>query len=154
MNRLTWLSVPIMVLLAAAGYWLGGSGWLADSGKDDRPLLVLFADTPCTLDAEGCRFQTELGFIHLRGRDSIRALDPFEVRLEVTFPVSGAEILFTMEGMDMGLNLFRFRETGAGVWVTNATLPVCTADRADWLAALTVDTEEIRLRAIIPFTAG
>jgi len=45
---------------------------------------------------------------------------------------------FTMAGMDMGQNRYRLAPGEAGRWQGQATLPVCTSGRMDWLARVEV----------------
>lgn len=146
-----WISAALVGLLGMAGYWLGGSVLLLNTPVDSRPVVSLEADEGCTLDEVGCRYRIQAGVLWIRAGDSIGTLEPFQVRLEGPDAVEAAEIVFTMDGMDMGLNQFRFRKETAGNWVATAMLPVCAVDRADWLATVTVEISGRRLQARIPF---
>ncbi|CUA81565.1 MULTISPECIES: hypothetical protein [Gulbenkiania] len=51
---------------------------------------------------------------------------------------------FSMQGMDMGFNRYRFVADGK-VWRARVTLPVCSTGRADWLMTLEVDGRHYQL---------
>jgi len=57
------------------------------------------------------------------------------------------EASFTMEGMDMGFNLYRLRADADGVFRGQVTLPVCVTGRRDWTMTLQVDAT----RLAVPF---
>lgn len=145
-----WLAV-LVAALGLAGYWLGGSGLLEGDGEDRRPLISLESVDECTLDPQGCVFPLDQGHLTVRGPTQIRPLAPLSLILEGPEFMEGAQVLFTMEGMDMGLNLFRFEQTAPAQWKARVTLPVCTVDRVDWQAMITVDLGDHRARMVIGF---
>lgn len=75
----------------------------------------------------------------------LKVLQPFEVWLKVEARQVRAS--FTMEGMDMGFNLYTLRPDAQGVFRARVTLPVCVSGRRDWRMTLEVDGR----RLIVPF---
>lgn len=152
MRSTVWM-IAVLLVLGIAGYWLGGSGVLDGPGEAPGDVVPLEPDGECILDADGCAYRVEGRPLRIRAQDSIRTLEPFPVYIDGSVALTAAQVVFTMEGMDMGLNLFRFEQADAGMWRTTATLPVCTADRADWLATFTLETGNGLFRATVPFSA-
>lgn len=77
---------------------------------------------------------------------------PIEVRL-LGVQAGSVSVDFQMRDMEMGVNRVRLQRTEPQRWHGSATLPVCTTGRADWLAAVEVETESGLLRATFPFAA-
>lgn len=151
-----WFGAVLVLAMAALGYWLGGAGGIVGQGGgwQDGPPRLLEADAPCTLDAAGCRFKTNGQVWTVRAQDQIRPLEPFKVYLETTGSAQMAEVRFTMDDMDMGINQFHFSPVSAGLWETTAVLPVCTVDRADWRATFRVKLDGEDYRMDVVFEAG
>jgi hypothetical protein len=151
-----WIGGFLVVAMGVAGYWLGGAGGIVDRGddwRDDRTRQIE-ADAPCTLDETGCRFSMGGLTVSVRAQDTIRPLEPFRVYLETTVHPQIAEVRFTMDDMDMGINRFRFAPVSENLWETTAVLPVCTIDRADWRATFRVKLDEENYRMDVMFEAG
>jgi len=151
-----WLAGVVVILLGAAGYWLGGAMQFVshESGTDPQDARLVQPVSQCTLDAQGCVYSLPGGELRIRGRDQIRPLEPFEVTLEGELPLDDAQVRFTMDEMDMGVNQFRFASDGEGRWRATAVLPVCTVDRALWRATVWLGSGGEPYRMEIGFEAG
>lgn len=66
--------------------------------------------------------------------ESPQILKPFVLNIELEDKAT-TEVYasFAMEGMDMGLNRYKMKQVGEGLWQAEVTLPVCARGRADWL---------------------
>lgn len=95
----------------------------------------------CELTQEGCVFaQGALmkieGLSHQRAAFSLSAQNLPE-------NVNKVEVSFEMKDMDMGFNRFSLRRIEKGVWrLENVYLPVCAANRHDWIMVWTVDEQK------------
>lgn len=76
----------------------------------------------------------------------LKALLPFQVWVRVE-GARKVQATFTMEGMDMGFNLYTLRADKEGVFRGRVTLPVCVSGRRDWVMTLDIDGR----RLAVPF---
>jgi len=74
----------------------------------------------------------------------LRVLTPFEVWLKAP-GAREVQASFTMEGMDMGFNLYTLKPDAEGVFRGRVTLPVCVTGRRDWIMTLKVDGLALRV---------
>jgi hypothetical protein len=87
---------------------------------------------------QGCGIQLDGRHVRVALQGELKPLQPFQVRVEA--PGAGnVEARFSMEGMDMGFNLYALRADKPGVFQASVTLPVCVSGRRDWIMHLTVD---------------
>jgi len=77
---------------------------------------------------------------------ALKVLQPFEVWV-LAEGAHKVQAQFTMEGMDMGFNLYTLHADEAGVFRGRVTLPVCVSGRRDWVMMLTIDGQ----RLAVPF---
>lgn len=142
----------ILLVMIVTGCLLGCSG-----GDEPPARNLLGTANDCDAALKSCRI--EAGGVHL-----VLALGP-GVQPLVTFPVrlsiEGGEVAeqsviadFQMQGMDMGMNRYRLQMTQPAVWQGNATLPVCTASRMDWLVNVEFTLDGKPYRAVFPFHTG
>jgi hypothetical protein len=95
---------------------------------------------------KGCRTDLDGKAITVSVVGELKPLQAFQVR--VTSPdAAKVEARFTMEGMDMGFNLYTLRADKKGMYQANVTLPVCVTGRRDWVMHLSVDGA----RLAVPF---
>lgn len=95
---------------------------------------------------KGCRVGLERGTVTVSMVGELKPLQAFQVRVEA--PHAGkVEARFSMEGMDMGFNLYTLRTDEAGVFEARVTLPVCVTGRRDWIMELSLDGD----RLAVPF---
>jgi len=151
-----WLVGVVVIGLGAAGYWLGGAMQFVspESGSDPWDARLVQPVSPCTLDTRGCVYALPGGDVQVRGRDLIRPLEPFEMTIDAALPLNAAQVRFTMDEMDMGVNQFRFEPDDEGVWRATVVLPVCTVERAQWRATVWLGSGGESYRMEIGFVAG
>jgi len=94
----------------------------------------------------GCAVALEGRAVTVGVTGALKVLTPFEVWVR-TDRADKIQISFTMEGMDMGFNLYTLRADNEGVYRTRVTLPVCVTGRRDWVMTLEIDG----LRLAVPF---
>ncbi len=99
-----------------------------------------------TLDS-GCSLMNDGREIRFGMQGEVKPLAPFEIWVAGVAAVHKAEARFTMEGMDMGFNLYTLRPDAQGVLRAKVTLPICVTGRRDWNMILELDN----LRLIVPF---
>jgi hypothetical protein len=96
--------------------------------------------------AAGCLAQVGGRSLSLGTDGPVKPLKPFQVWVKAP-GARRVEIHFTMEGMDMGFNLYTLRADSPDVFRTSVTLPVCVSGRRDW--RMTLDIDGVRLA--VPF---
>ena len=99
-----------------------------------------------TLDS-GCTLLHDGRQIRFGMQGEVKPLAPFDIWVAGVEWVNKAEARFTMEGMDMGFNLYALRPDAQGVLRARVTLPICVTGRRDWNMILELDN----LHLIIPF---
>jgi hypothetical protein len=106
------------------------------------PDAVRVTQVSCTTLATGCT-------VHIDGREiqfgmmgETKPLAPFQIWVKAA-GLRKAEARFTMEGMDMGFNLYTLRVDQQGVFRANVTLPVCVSGRREWRMILDVDKTQL-----------
>lgn len=127
--------VILMVLVAAVMWW-----------NPSRPPAGPSTRLTCPDLQRGCETRVAGVPVRVRVSGELKPLVPFHVRVETT----GTEKMtarFTMEGMDMGFNLYTLRPDGTGAFMARVTLPVCVTGRRDWIMHL--EWESVRLE--VPF---
>lgn len=100
----------------------------------------------CADLAKGCTTRLNDRHVTVGIAGELKVLQPFEVWVHA----SGArrvQAQFTMEGMDMGFNLYTLRADKQGVFRGRVTLPVCVSGRRDWVMTLNIDGR----RLAVPF---
>jgi hypothetical protein len=128
-----WLAPALVILLIASV--VAANHFLKPAKA--MPSSVICADlrAGCTSGLAGR--EIKLGIV-----GELKVLTPFEVWLKAP----GAETVqasFTMEGMDMGFNLYTLRPDAEGVFRARVTLPVCVTGRRDWIMTLHIDKAAI-----------
>jgi hypothetical protein len=73
-----------------------------------------------------------------------KPLTPFQVWVKAD-GARKAEVRFTMQGMEMGFNLYTLRADSQGVLRATVTLPVCVSGRRDWNMILDVDKSRLNV---------
>lgn len=118
-----------LILLAMIGLVV----WLNADRQTTVPVNVTCPDLTA-----GCK--VEVGGQNLRfGTDRrIKVLAPFELWADAP-GARKVEARFTMEGMDMGFNLYTLRPDAQGMFRASVTLPVCVSGRRDWNLILEID---------------
>ncbi|MEJ2508885.1 MAG: hypothetical protein P8009_05315 [Gammaproteobacteria bacterium] len=159
--RLPLLGVLLAALLGGVGYF---AGRLLQPGTPSQSVAELALSGDCVPLGRECvargRDPNTGPRIGLRLEESVSPLRPFPVEVTVRDMPSAATAVsvdFIMTGMDMGMNRYRLvqaRDRGThGPWRGRSTLPVCSADRLDWVAVVMVETAEGTYQARFPFRA-
>jgi hypothetical protein len=124
------LLVPVLIILALSMLALWGVWQKAPKA----PAQTIACESP----PAGCSFMHEGMPATLRFSTPPEALKPFVLSISVP-GLRKASASFQMVGMDMGFNRYDLRQDAAGNWTASVTLPVCTVNRADWVAELNLD---------------
>lgn len=125
---------PWVILLAIAAVVAAGRWWPAPA---PAPIRV-----DCPSLAAGCQARLGDATVTLGASGAIKVLSPFEVWLRGVV-AREVQASFTMEGMDMGFNLYTLRPDGQGGYRARVTLPVCVTGRRDWILTLTIDGQQM-----------
>ena len=107
---------------------------------DNSAEQVIYIDSPeCNPAISSCRSVFDNGEIIFRFLQQPSALTPFDVEVQTRgFDAAKVSIAFSMNNMDMGLNVFSLDYQENKIWRVNAVLPVCSLARGDWIAELRV----------------
>lgn len=124
-----WLA-PVLVIALIAGV-VAASRLLQPA---EAPAVAL----SCPDLTAGCRAELAGRTVELGIVGELKVLTPFEVWLKAPGARS-VQASFTMEGMDMGFNLYTLRPDADGVFRARVTLPVCVSGRRDWVITLKID---------------
>ena len=137
-TRPTWLRLWPLGLIALIGMvlWADQSGLLRSSVVNKE--VAVNCSTLTQLG--GCRVSVDGREIRFGMLDEPKPLAPFHIWLELpdSLEAQKAEARFTMEGMDMGFNLYTLRPDDQGVLRATVTLPICVTGRRDWYMILDV----------------
>ena len=94
----------------------------------------------------GCSTRLHGQAVSVGVEGELKVLQPFEVWVQAG-QARKVQATFTMEGMDMGFNLYTLRADKEGVFRGRVTLPVCVSGRRDWVMTLDIDGR----RLAVPF---
>ncbi|MEE9343384.1 MAG: hypothetical protein V3V12_07125 [Gammaproteobacteria bacterium] len=136
--------VSVVILLVAC-----------ESKDSQHAAQQLFPKEPCNIIHQPCVVSADDVSLQLSFSKKIQALSPFQVTLEMLAGrpdnVSGVTAAFSMNGMKMGVNRYRFLSTAPGSWSANVILPICVTGRSDWKIDVEIETENVRQRFEVPF---
>jgi hypothetical protein len=132
-----WL-VPAAVIVLIAGVVVS-QHLLKDSQKPVQTLACSDLKTGCSTLIDNLPATVGID-------GELKVLQPFTVWLNKA-DAEKVQASFTMEGMDMGFNLYTLRRDPDGVFRARITLPVCVSGQRDWLMTLDIDGE----RLAVPF---
>jgi len=116
------------------------------------PVSDLQLSADC-LPEQGCSATADGLTVRVRFDTPATALKPFPISIEIDSEKTVETVMatFSMRGMDMGLNRYRFERDAQGHWHGTVTLPICVSGRSDWIAAFEMTTAQRRYRLQIPF---
>lgn len=120
-----------------------------------RSDLTVQPDPACNLQESRCSVTLPGGAVvsFSIGTRPIPLVKPFTVTVEAP----GAQrvaIDFAGVEMDMGFNRPQLRESSAGLFVGEATLPVCVTGRMTWQATVLLDMPGSRIAVPFRFVTG
>lgn len=136
--KAVWSALPLLIIALAAGVLWRGGGEAPVAG----PTLV------CADLVAGCASRLHGREVQVGVDVPVKPLQPFQLRVRAP-AARQVRASFTMEGMDMGFNLYTLRAEADGVFQARVTLPVCVTGRRDWIMALEIDGETLR----VPFSS-
>ena len=142
MNSSAW-KMPPLVLIAVIGL-ITLALWYGRAQEEINATPITCADLSGSCTARVAGRDISLGIV---GKPI--ALKPFQLWLKA----AGARKVtarFTMQGMNMGINLYILHADSAGVFRASVILPMCVSGRREW--TLTVDIDGTRIA--VPFVAG
>lgn len=151
-KRIIVILFVIILLMALAASWFLRPAKQEMMGLEPATTMLMLTDKDC--DARGNTCEASLGRYKLRiSMDpNVQTLQPFSLTVEADgWQPQQLAVYFSMQGMEMGLNRFRLVQTG-NVWQGQAVLPVCTAQRSDWMASVFMSHKGQRYRAEFGFT--
>ena len=154
-KRQRWVGALVLLVAVAVLFGIQIYRPAPDAGLETAEVLTVAADcdvaqTACTARGEGLAVELTLG-------PDAQPMEAFKIRLRTTedqLPASAVvELEFRMQAMDMGMNRYRLLRNDQGAWTGEATLPVCSSGRSDWLAEVDIRHGGQRWTASFPFTA-
>jgi len=157
MKQAKWLVVTLLVI-GILGYVHSRNPmqW----GKPDRlalgPATQVEAPADCQLRGQGCMVVIDdIGSVFVRLPEQIRSLEKFtlEVRpdTELARNTGAVHANFDMIDMDMGFNDYVLERSAAGDFTATVILPVCSADRSDWIVDIFLTTTHGTFVTRLPF---
>jgi hypothetical protein len=134
-----WTALPLLIIALAAGVlWRGGG----DGAPTAAPTLV------CADLVAGCGIRLRGHQVDVGLDGPVKPLQPFQLRVKAE-GARAVQARFSMEGMDMGFNLYTLRADADGVFRARVTLPVCVTGRRDWILLLEIDGAPLK----VPFSS-
>ncbi len=151
MKLQAWLRAWPLALVAiiALGYWAnaGRESRAGGNAGESRRVVCTNLTQACSVVIDGLDYR-----FGMRGEP--KPLANFEIWLAPPASAAGSlrkvEAQLTMDGIDMGFNLFILKPDKQGVYRTSAALPFCVTGRRDW--NLVLDIESTRLT--VPFVTN
>lgn len=133
-RRYFWWSALALALLV---------GLLFSRTAGQRPPVIV----PCADIVNGCALPHAR--LHVRFDRQPHPMQAFKIEVELP---GAREIhaLFSMRGMEMGLNRYRLLPDGPGRWQAEVMLPACIQGRHDW--SLLLEANGISYE--VPFRIG
>lgn len=144
------IGVLLIALVVVVGYKLS-------------PMLLPKADVTvqpdpaCNLQHESCAVRLPSGgTVELAmGSHPIPMVKPFEVMVTATgFSPARVDVDFTGIDMNMGYNRPQLQARGKGLYIAEATLPVCITGQMDWQVTVLVETGSERIAIPYRFASG
>lgn len=125
------------------------------SSDNQAPAELLALEQSCDIASAGCVAANEHLSVKVKFDSGFGALKPFRLRLQLDqitpVKIDGIELVFSMQGMQMGLNKYRLIRETDRLWTATVTLPICTSGRSDWLADFELKSSDQKWTARIPF---
>jgi hypothetical protein len=98
----------------------------------------------CSDLQKGCTMQLNGRPLMVTFTGQPKPLEAFQVEIK-TPDIAKVTAHFSMEGMEMGFNLYTFKKTAPDTWQARVTLPVCVTGRRDWTMHLNLDDAPVRV---------
>lgn len=132
-----WLAPTLVIVLIAS---------VVGIGRFVQPTEAPAVPVACANPQAGCGATLDGRAVEVGMTGVLKVLSPIQIWARAPGARS-VEASFTMEGMDMGFNLYTLRPDAQGVFRANVTLPVCVTGRRDWLMTIRIDGRAL----VVPF---
>ena len=157
MKQAKWLVATLLILGVLTYLWGRAPSKIATDVPVTGALTQVQAPSDCRLKGEGCTVSIDgLGTFQVSMPETVVPLEKFaftvEPQGEVARSVGAVRVDFEMVGMDMGINAYRLERQADDHYRATVILPVCTTDRSDWLANLTIHSTEGAYLLQLPFS--
>ena len=129
---------------------------LACQPVEQIPLTeILELHLPCNIATDGCTVGNDNVQLSIKFDQNFGALKPFTLQLQLDqntpLKVDEINLIFSMNGMNMGLNKYRLIQKNDALWVATVTLPICTSGRSDWIADFEIQSINQKWKVQLPF---
>lgn len=126
MKKHVWLLVAIVVVafVLAKVVAVVAFGEVKNEQGLDAPML------PCQLQ-NNCQLGTDTA---VRSQEMLRLNEPFHVVLTTNEPIEAVSVSFSMVEMEIGYNRYKLLSDDGKTWRAEIRLPICTLNRADYIA--------------------
>ena len=156
MKQAKWLVATLLILGVLTYLWGRAPGKISTDVPVTGALTQVAAPDDCQLKGEGCTVTIDgLGAFRVTMPETVVPLEKFTFAVspqgEVARSVGAVRVDFEMVGMDMGINAYRLERLADGEYRSTIILPVCTTDRSDWLANLTIHSTDGAYLLRLPF---
>ncbi|HER20323.1 MAG TPA: hypothetical protein ENO14_04660 [Chromatiales bacterium] len=156
MKQAKWLVATLLILGVLTYLWGRAPSKISTDVPITGAMTQLEAPGDCHLKGEGCMITVDgLGVFRVAMPETVVPLEKFaftvEPQDEAARSVGAVRVDFEMVGMDMGINAYRLERLADGQYRATVILPVCTTDRSDWLANLTIHSTEGAYVMQLPF---
>ena len=156
MKQAKWLVATLLILGVLTYLWGRAPGKLSTDVPVTGPLTQVEAPDDCDLKGDGCTVVIdELGAFRVTLPEAVVPLEKFVFKVEpqdeAARSAGAIRVDFEMVGMDMGINAYRLERLADGTYHATIILPVCTTDRSDWMANLTIHSTEGAYLVRLPF---
>ncbi|MFO7807752.1 hypothetical protein [Guyparkeria sp.] len=156
MKQAKWMVATLLILGVLTYLWGRAPAKLTTDTPMTGPLTELPAPTDCQLKGEGCEVAIDgLGTFVVRMPETVVPLEKAVIRVvpqgEAAKAVGEIRVDFEMVDMDMGINAYRLDRLADGTYREEVILPVCTTDRSDWRANLSIHSTEGAYLLRLPF---
>jgi len=156
MKQAKWLVATLLILGVLTYLWGRAPSKISTDTPVSGPLTEVQPLADCQVKGEGCDVAIEgLGTFRISMPKTVVPLEKFAFRVtpqgEVARSVGAVRVDFEMVGMDMGINAYRLERLADGDYRADIILPVCTSERTDWLANVTIHSTEGAYLVRLPF---
>ncbi|MCL7744570.1 hypothetical protein LV476_06360 [Guyparkeria hydrothermalis] len=156
MKQAKWLVATLLILGVMTYLWGRAPSKLSTDVPVTGTLTQVETPDDCQLKGEGCTITIDdLGDFRVAMPATVAPLKKFDFTVEplgeAARSVGSVRVDFEMVDMDMGINAYRLERLADGHYQATVILPVCTTDRSDWLANLTIHSTEGAYLLRLPF---
>ncbi|MFI9652326.1 hypothetical protein [Guyparkeria halopsychrophila] len=157
MKQAKWMVATLLILGVLTYLWGRAPDKLIIDTPATGPLTQVPAPTDCPLKGEGCEIAIDgVGSFLVSMPETVVPLEKMVFRVvprgEAAKAIGQIRVDFEMIGMDMGINAYRLDRLADGTYREEVILPVCTTDRSDWRANLSIHSTAGAYLVRLPFS--